>query len=146
MNVARRALLHTPPVQLLACSGSSFFLFPSILVLCSSRRFRLKLFVSDQSEVITRWPTVPCLCFRASTTCRRPSLGGERAERRTTALQSLWRRRWAGGSFKKVKLQFKPGAHLECFNVSRCFHRSQSCRPTFSERRTLVFKNKERML
>lgn len=95
----------------------------------------LKLLFSHRSEVIMRWPTVPCLCFRASTTCRRPSLGGEQVEQRTTALQSLWSLRWAGGSFKKVKLQLKPGAHLEYFNVSQCFHRSQDCRATFSERR-----------
>lgn len=64
---------------------------------------------------------MPCLCFRASTTYRRPSLEGEQVEQRTTALQSLWRRRWAEGSFMQA---LKPGAHLDCFNVSRCFHRS----------------------
>lgn len=129
MNVARRALLHT---FLSNCLPAAARLFSSYFRPLFKSPVRLKLLFSARSEVITRWPTVPCLCFRASTTYRRPSLEGEQVEQRTMALQSLWRRRWAEGSFMQA---LKPGAHLEYFNVSQCFHRSQDCRPTFSWRR-----------
>lgn len=129
MNVACRALLHT---FLSNCLPAAARLFSSYFRPLFKSPVRLKLLFSARSEVITRWPTVPCLCFRASTTYRRPNLEGEQVEQRTMALQSLWRQRWAEGSFMQA---LKPGAHLEYFNVSQCFHRSQDCRPTFSWRR-----------
>lgn len=72
---------------------------------------------SGQSNVVMRWPTVPCLCFRAPTTYRHPNLEGEQVEQQTTALhQSLWRWRWAEGRFVKA---LKFGAHLEYFFIVR---------------------------
>lgn len=116
--------------QLFACGGSSFLqLFLSSVQLTVT--WFLKFLSSDRSDLITGWPTVPCLCSRASTISTRPSLEGERVEQQTTALhQSLWRQRWAGGRFMPA---LKPAAHLEYFfNVSQCFHRSRDSRQTFS--------------
>lgn len=127
MNVARRALRRTFPSNY---SLAAARLFSSYFHPLFKSPVRLKLLFSKRSEVITRWPTMPCLCFRASTTYRRPSLEGEQVEQRTTALQRLWRQRWAEGSFMQA---LKPGAHPQYFNVSQCFHRSQDGRPTFSK-------------
>lgn len=61
---------------------------------------RLNSLCSGLSNVVMRWPTVPCLCFRGPTTYRHPNLEGEQVGQQTTALhQSLWRRRWAGREF-----------------------------------------------
>lgn len=82
---------------------------------------RLHILCSGQSSVIMRWHTVPCLCFRASTTYRLPSLEGEQIEQQTTSLhQNLWRQRWAEGRFF---LSLVPT--WSTFSVSH-FHRSQS--------------------
>lgn len=132
MNVARRALRRTFPSNY---SLAAARLFSSYFHPLFKSPVRLKLLFSKRSEVITRWPTMPCLCFRASTTYRRPSLEGEQVEQRTTALQRLWRQRWAEGSFMQA---LKPGAHPHYFNVSQCFHRSQDGRPTFSKRRKKI--------
>lgn len=101
----------------------SFFLF----CLCHGRhQVKFTFFWA----VVMRWPTVPCLCFRGSTTYRHPNLEGEQVGQQTTALhQSLWRLRWAEGSFVKV-LRF--GAHLAYFfslgevriSKKKVFHRS----------------------
>lgn len=121
------------PFQLFACSGSFFSSYFRPLF---KSPVRLKLLFSDRSEVIMRWPTVPCLCFRASTTYTHPSLEGEQVEQRTTALPSLWRRRWAEGGCMEA---LKPGAPLDYLSVSLCFH--TDCRPTFyeSKKKIIIF-------
>lgn len=127
MNVAPRALftLLRPPLwhfsfhllELLvfvkpACFFHSFrfwtfLFFQSVYVMVA---VRLNSLCSGLSIVVMRWPTVPCLCYRVPTTYRHPNLEGEQVGQQTTALhQSLWRRRWAEGSFGKF------GAHLELF-------------------------------
>lgn len=66
-------------------------------------KIRLNSLCTGLSDVVMRWPTVPCLCFRDPTTYRHPNLEGEQVGQQTTALhQSLWRRRWAEGSFVKA--------------------------------------------
>lgn len=128
MNVAHRALLRSVHSN---CPPAAARLLPGYFCpLFSSRPRGLIVLSSRRSDIITGWPPVPCLCFRASTICTRPSLEGEQVEQQTAAPPRLWRRRWAGGRFIPA---LRPGAHLEYFlNVGPCFHRSQDCRRSFS--------------
>lgn len=88
-----------------------FFLFSSYIY----------VMLPGRSAAITKWPTVPCLCFRA-TTHRHPSLEGEQIGQQTTAVhQSLWRRRWAEGSFVDFLCPPRPPFQIFTdFRVTAC--------------------------